>query len=97
MVNDLGGNPPARRFEDRACFIAGSAKSGTTLLVSLLDGHSGLLVFPEETAYFPTVRRKYHHAGRGAQVRYLIEQAESRLLFAPKALAGNRDYSDFPR
>ena len=32
------------RFDERACFIAGAAKSGTTLLVSLLDSHPELLV-----------------------------------------------------
>src|SRR5216683_1669983 len=41
-------------FDQRACFIAGQAKSGTTLLVALLDNHPELLVLPEETAYFPT-------------------------------------------
>ncbi len=46
-------------FEQRACFIAGQAKSGTTLLVALLDNHPELLVLPEETAYFPTVLTKY--------------------------------------
>ena len=65
--------------------------------MSLLDGHPRLLPFPEETAYFPTVRRKYLHAGRETQMRYLMEQAESRLLFADTASAGNRDYSSFPR
>ena len=42
-------------FDQRACFIAGQAKSGTTLLIALLDNHPELLVLPEETAYFPTV------------------------------------------
>jgi hypothetical protein len=84
-------------FEDRACFIAGSAKSGTTLLMSLFDGHPELMAFPEETAYFPTVRRKYRDAGREAQMRYLMETAESRLLFARESTQGNRDYSHFPR
>jgi hypothetical protein len=45
-------------FDQRACFIAGQAKSGTTLLVALLDNHPELLVLPEETAYFPTVLTK---------------------------------------
>ncbi len=36
-------------------FICGYPKSGTTLLVSLLDGHSELLVIPEETKYFKMV------------------------------------------
>jgi len=37
-------------FDQRACFIAGAAKSGTTLLVSLLDSHPELLVMPQDTA-----------------------------------------------
>ncbi len=53
-------------FDQRACFIAGQAKSGTTLLASLLDGHPELLVLPQETAYFPTVRCDLRHsAGPG--------------------------------
>jgi len=36
-------------FEQRAAFIAGQAKSGTTLLIALLDSHPELLVLPEET------------------------------------------------
>ena len=34
-------------FDQRACFIAGQAKSGTTLMVALLDNHPELLVLPE--------------------------------------------------
>jgi len=41
-------------FDQRACFIAGAAKSGTTLLVALLDSHPELLVMPQDTAYFAT-------------------------------------------
>ncbi len=84
-------------FDQRACLIAGSAKSGTTLLTSLFDGHPQLLPFPEETAYFPTVRRKYRDAGREAQMSYLIEKSEARLLFAAESIGGNRDYGTFPR
>src|SRR5438105_6881186 len=56
-------------FAQRACFAAGQAKSGTTLLIALLDGHPQLLVLPEETAYFPTAINKYGRAGRRAQVK----------------------------
>jgi hypothetical protein len=85
-------------FAGRACLVAGSAKSGTTLLVALLDGHPALLPIPEETAYFPTVRRKYRHASRKRQAAYLMEEAESRLLFEKEARDyGNRDYRNFPR
>ena len=61
------------RFDERACFIAGAAKSGTTLLVSLLDSHPELLVMPQDTAYFPTVLTKYRGAGRRAQFDYLTK------------------------
>ena len=54
-------------FEERACFAAGQAKTGTTLLIALLDGHPQLLVLPEETAYFPTALNKYGKYGRRAQ------------------------------
>jgi len=36
------------KIRDCATFIAGSPRSGTTLMTSLLDDHPELLVFPEE-------------------------------------------------
>jgi hypothetical protein len=42
----------ALEFNKRGLFIAGAAKSGTTLLISLLDNHPQLVVLPEETGYF---------------------------------------------
>jgi len=51
-------------FDQRVCFIAGQAKSGTTLVAALLDNHPELLVLPQETAYFPTVLKKYGDADR---------------------------------
>lgn len=87
-----------KEFSARGCFVSGSAKSGTTLLVALLDGHPQLLAIPEETAYFPTVRRKFRNASRMTQADYLMETAESRLLFEIAAVdRGNRDYRTFPR
>ena len=68
-------------FDQRACFIAGQAKSGTTLLTALLDSHPELLVLPQETAYFPTVLRKYRDAGRRVQFDYLTKESFSRVLF----------------
>ena len=41
---------------DGATFIAGSPRSGTTLMTALLDGHSDLLVFPEEYLYLQPSR-----------------------------------------
>jgi len=41
-------------------FICGYPKSGTTLLASLLDGHSECLVVPEETKFFKKVILQNH-------------------------------------
>lgn len=84
-------------FDQRACFIAGQAKSGTTLLVALLDDHPELLVLPEETAYFPTVLTKYAPRGRRAQFDYLTKQSLSNVLFGGPCKWGKRNYSTFPR
>jgi len=83
-------------FEQRACFIAGQAKSGTTLLVALLDNHPELLVLPEETAYFPTVLTKYAPRGRRAQFDYITKESLSNVLFGGPCKWGKRDYSYFP-
>ncbi|HZS17904.1 MAG TPA: sulfotransferase [Candidatus Udaeobacter sp.] len=84
-------------FNERACFIAGQAKSGTTLLVALLDNHPQLLVLPEETAYFPTVLTKYAPRGRRAQFDYLTRQSLSNVLFGGPCKWGKRSYATFPR
>src|SRR5690349_12007893 len=84
-------------FDQRACFIAGQAKSGTTLLVALLDNHPELLVLPEETAYFPTVLTKYAPRGRRAQFDYLTKKSLSNVLFGGPCKWGKRSYATFPR
>jgi hypothetical protein len=84
-------------FEQRASFIAGQAKSGTTLLVALLDNHPELLVLPEETAYFPTVLTKYAPRGRRAQFDYLTKKSLSNVLFGGPCKWGKRSYATFPR
>jgi hypothetical protein len=84
-------------FQQRAAFIAGPAKSGTTLLVALLDSHPELLVFPQETAYFPTVLTKYAPRGRRAQFDYLTRQSLSNVLFGGPPKWGKHEYVDFPQ
>ena len=83
-------------FDQRAGFVAGQAKSGTTLLVALLDNHPELLVLPEETAYFPTVLTKYAPRGRRAQFDYITKESLSNVLFGGPCKWGKRDYSYFP-
>ena len=84
-------------FDQRACFIAGQAKSGTTLLAALLDDHPELLVLPQETAYFPTVLKKYGSAGRRAQFDYLVNKSFSRILFGGEPKWREHEYKDFPQ
>ena len=84
-------------FDQRACFIAGQAKSGTTLLAALLDNHPELLVLPQETAYFPTVLKKYGGAGRRAQFDYLTKQSFSRVLFGGEPKWREHEYKNFPQ
>ncbi len=83
-------------FEQRACFVAGQAKSGTTLLVALLDNHPELLVLPEETAYFPTVLTKFGKRSRREQFDYLTKESLSNVVFGGPCKWGKRDYSWFP-
>src|SRR2546421_10177973 len=84
-------------FDQRACFIAGQAKSGTTLLAALLDGHPELLVLPQETAYFPTVLRKFRDHGRRAQFEYLTNESFSRVLFGGEPKWREHEYKNFPQ
>src|SRR5690349_11470872 len=84
-------------FDQRACFIAGQAKSGTTLLAALLDNHPELLVLPQETACFPTVLKKFGNADRRAQFDYLTTKSFSRVLFGGEPKWREHEYKDFPQ
>lgn len=84
-------------FDQRACFIAGQAKSGTTLLVALLDSHPELLVLPQETAYFATVLTKYGRRGRRAQFDYLTKESRTHVLFGDRTKRSDQDYAGFPK
>ena len=80
-------------FAQRACFAAGQAKSGTTLLIALLDGHPQLLVLPEETAYFPTALNKYGKHGRRAHL--ITDQRSAFRVFRGRRSGEKRDYGIF--
>src|SRR5437879_8190306 len=84
-------------FDERGCFIAVQAKSGTTLVATLLDGHPALLVLPQETAYFPTVLRKYRAADRRPQFDYLTKESFSRVLFGGEPKWREHEYKSFPQ
>ena len=74
-------------FDQRACFIAGQAKSGTTLLVALLDNHPELLVLPEETAY--RLARAVHKGERAFAAR--LEQARETTMANTLSAAKRRE------
>jgi hypothetical protein len=67
------------------------------LLAALLDNHPELLVLPQETAYFPTVLRKYGDVGRRAQFDYLTKESFSRVLFGGEPKWREHVYKDFPQ
>src|SRR5438445_13667908 len=83
-------------FDQQACFIAGQAKSGTTLVAALLDSHPELLVLPQDTAYFPTVLRKYRDADRRGQRDYLTNEPSSRVLVGGERHWREHEYKRFP-
>src|SRR5437899_4775933 len=84
-------------FDQRARFISGHAKSCMTLLTALLDSDPELLVLPQETAYFPTVLRKYRDAGRRVQFDYLTKESFSRGLFGGEPKWREHEYKSFPQ
>lgn len=96
----------ARRFNGQGLFIGGCPKSGTTLLLSLLDSHPQLVVLPEETFYLEQRRRYRALKSPAARLACLLEQTDLRLLaqgrFVPRRECGSsdaRDYThfDYPR
>ncbi len=79
--------------------ICGHPKSGTTLLASLLDGHSEIAVFPEETFLYDSI--SFRKLSVVEMADWLIrESAVSHLSLEKfeRELDGNFDYSgfDFP-
>ena len=63
------------RVAANATFIIGFARSGTTLLRSLLDNHSELVVFPGELKFFKRI--KYLSAER------FLSKTDFHLCFEP--------------
>ena len=55
MIASAGNVDDLSAVAGRALLICGHPKSGTSLLLSLLDGHPDVLAFPEETKYFRAI------------------------------------------
>lgn len=52
VINSLGRRIEKRRFTDPPVFIGGCARSGTTLLLSILSSHKELFCIPKELSLF---------------------------------------------
>jgi len=93
-----------RAFNRRGLFLGGCPKSGTTLLLSLLDGHPKLVVLPEETHFLEEFPGYSALGSYQAKLRRLLNQSDLRLLGqrvmtpAREAPSANlRDYGGFDR
>jgi hypothetical protein len=89
-------------FNKRGLFIGGCPKSGTTLLMSLLDNHPQLVVLPEETFYVEEQTRYQALKTYQAKLRRLLEESHLQYLamghFEPPREwlnNGTRDYRRF--
>ncbi|MDB6021015.1 MAG: sulfotransferase [Pedosphaera sp.] len=66
----------ASEFNRRGLFVGGCPKSGTTLLLTLLDSHPQLVVFPRETHYLDEGRKYAALGDFQAKLRHLIARSE---------------------
>lgn len=89
-------------IRDKPLFIAGHPKSGTSLLLSILDSHPELIVYPEETYFF----RRYLPlaVGKSIEKKILLSQEHLTQIFEwdPQNPASHqqgyedRDYTHIP-
>lgn len=92
----------AYEFNKKGLFIGGPAKSGTTLLMSLLDNHPQLVVLPEETSYLEHRQRFTALKDCKARLEYLLTKTGLMNLGEGEVEAKNtgssadaRDYRQF--
>lgn len=83
----------SNKLDRNFCFICGYPKSGTTLLLSLLDNHPELNTFPEELKFFRGVLKQH---GLQNKIDYILTKTGA---YVPKEgiadyPSGKRDYSD---
>ena len=77
-------------IKDYPVILCGYPKSGTTLLLSLLDNHPQLTVFPEECKFFQLVYGKKNY------LNIILTQTGFNALRFEKVVfpSGERDYTD---
>ena len=87
------------KFNEAPIFVCGHPKSGTSLVLNLLDSHPQLVVFPEETSYFrhflPLLQDISDEEVQEFAVNYLTRFFEWNLENPPEHQAGfpSHDYS----
>ena len=94
--------PTAAEFNRRGLFVGGSPKSGTTLLLALLDGHPELVVLPEETHFLEHRRKDRARGDATARLHRMLAHPAMQMLqpqkcAPPREALGHdaRDYLDF--
>ncbi|MGA9453419.1 MAG: sulfotransferase [Verrucomicrobiia bacterium] len=101
MESDRATYEEAVQFNRRGLFLGGCPKSGTTLLLSLLDSHPQLVVLPEETFYLEDRRHYAALDSYQAKLRRLLEKTDLQLLakgrFEPKRECPSSDARDYTR
>jgi len=81
-------------------FICGYPKSGTTLLLSLLDNHQQLTVFPEETTFFRyAIKTRKNNPWLSLSIYRFLTQTKCRFILSKKIVdgGGKRFYDDIDR
>jgi hypothetical protein len=99
---DAGTLAEINAFNRRGLFVGGCPKSGTTLLLALLDGHPQLVALPEENHFLDDRRKYLALTGFPAKLHRLLNETGLRLLGEGRFEASGegkskdaRDYSGF--
>ena len=79
----IANREKAGEFNKKGLFIGGAPKSGTSLLMSLLDNHPQLIVLPEETFYLEDRHKFLALNGYEARLSWLLEKNRSPLAISP--------------
>ncbi len=86
-------------IQDSPIFVSGHIKSGTSLMISLLDGHSDLFAFPEELFFFNKLdflqKKKKEKVQDFWDVFFSDIQIKRFFKGEQSGLYGNVDYSNF--
>jgi hypothetical protein len=80
-INPVPVKKPTPSFGIREVFIGGAPRSGTSLLLSLLDSHQEMLVFPTEIHLFDQGIKRVGANDAGRLARCLLSHSEIAHLF----------------